>query len=223
MDIKTNIITFKQSLPEGVKLVAVSKTKTPDEIMEAYNTGHRVFGESKAQEVLPKHEALPKDIEWHMVGHLQTNKVKYIAPFIALIHSVDSLKILKVINKEGRKNDRVIPCLLQIHIADESSKFGMDYEECCRLLESEAFRDMEHVEIKGLMGMATFTDDHEKVRNEFRQLKKYFEEIKQQYFAGNDAFREVSMGMSDDYRLGIDEGSTMVRVGSAIFGGREQL
>lgn len=223
MDIKTNIIAFKQSLPESVKLVAVSKTKSPGEIMEAYNAGHRVFGESKAQELLPKHEALPKDIEWHMVGHLQTNKVKYIAPFVALIHSVDSLKLLKVINKEGRKNDRIVSCLLQMHIADEGTKFGMDYEECCRLLESEAFRDMKHVEVKGLMGMATFTDDHEKVRNEFRQLKKYFDGIKQQYFAGKDAFREVSMGMSDDYQLGIGEGSTMVRVGSAIFGDRKQL
>ncbi len=220
MSIKQNIKKIKDLLPGGVKLVVVTKTRSLEEIMEVYDTGHRIFGESKAQELLPKQEKLPKDIEWHMVGHLQSNKVKYIAPFISLIHSVDKLKLLKVINKEGRKNKRVIPCLLQMHIAEESTKFGMDMEECSQLLESESFKQMHNIEIRGLMGMATFTDNTEKVRSEFRQLRSYFDMIKERYFPGSDTFKELSMGMTNDYELGIEEGSTMIRVGTAIFGER---
>lgn len=220
MTVKDNLHKICETLPDGVQLVAITKTKSPEQIMEAYSAGHRVFGESKAQELLPKYEALPKDISWHMVGHLQSNKVKYIAPFIDMIHSVDSLKLLKVINKEGRKNNRMIPCLLQIHIAEESTKFGLDKDECIRLLESEDFRTMEHVSIRGLMGMATFTRDSEKVRREFRRLKSFFDTIRQGYFSGREEFSELSMGMSDDYLLGTAEGSTMVRIGSALFGER---
>lgn len=220
MPVAKNLEIIRSDIPDTVELIAVTKTKTPEEIMEAYNAGHRVFGESKAQELLPKYEALPKDIQWHMVGHLQSNKVKYIAPFITLIHSVDSPKLLKVIDKEGKKNQRKIPCLLQIHIADEKTKFGMDCEECRELLESDLFQNMEHVEIHGLMGMATFTDNAEKVRSEFRQLKQFFETIKNEYFQSQDGFREVSTGMSDDYLIAIEEGSTMVRIGTAIFGDR---
>ncbi len=220
MRIEENLKKITKELPDSVKLVAVSKTHPPEVIMKAYDAGHRIFGESKAQEMIPKQESLPEDIQWHLVGHLQSNKVKYIAPFIALIHSVDSLKLLKVINKEGRKNNRKIPCLLQIHIAKESSKFGLSFEACCELLESESFSSMEHVMIHGLMGMATFTDDHQQVRDEFRALKSYFDEIKNRYFSDQSSFSETSMGMSDDYQIGIEEGSTMVRIGSAIFGNR---
>ncbi len=220
MAIKENLQQLKDQLPVNVTLVAVSKTKSPETILEAYRAGQRIFGESKAQEMLPKYEALPKDIQWHMVGHLQSNKVKYIAPFVSLIHSVDSLKLLKVINKEAAKNKRTIACLLQIHIAEESSKFGLSYQECCEILESESFQHMKNIEIHGLMGMATFTDDQKQVEQEFRKLKKYFDSIKNKYFSQKDAFKEVSMGMSDDFQIGIEQGSTMVRIGSAIFGSR---
>ena len=220
MTVADNLQSIFKELPEQVRLIAISKTKTPDQIMEAYNAGHLDFGENKAQELLPKYEALPKDIHWHMVGHLQSNKVKYIAPFIKLIHSIDSLKLLKTVNKEARKNDRIIQCLLQLHIAEEESKFGLQYEEACGLLESEAFRNMENVEICGLMGMATLTDNTDQIRSEFRQLKQYFDTIRERYFPGKASFREVSMGMSGDYRLAVEEGSTMVRIGSAIFGER---
>lgn len=218
--VKETIIELRETIPSGVQLIAISKTKSPEIIMEAYKAGHRVFGESKAQEMVPKYEALPKDIEWHMVGHLQSNKVKYIAPFVALIHSVDSLKLLKVINKEAIKNKRTINCLLQIHIAEESTKFGLSFEECCELLESESFKSMNNVVISGLMGMATFTDDKKQVEQEFSTLKNIFQDIKEKYFKDNDSFKEISMGMSDDYQVGIEQGSTMVRIGSAIFGYR---
>jgi PLP dependent protein len=220
MNIQENLYKIKSEIPAGITLVAVSKTKLPETIIQAYRAGHKVFGESKAQELVPKHEKLPKDIEWHMIGHLQSNKVKYIAPFISLIHSVDSLKILKAINKEGQKNKRVIPCLLQIHIAEESSKFGLSFEECCQLLESESFQNMQNIIIKGVMGMATFTDNDEQISREFRSLKHYFEQLREKYFKQQEQFSEISMGMSDDYKLGISEGSTMLRIGSAIFGSR---
>ncbi len=220
MDVQENLQNLKSKIPAKITLVAVSKTHPPEAIMHAYRAGHRVFGESKAQEMLPKQEALPKDIEWHMIGHLQSNKVKYVAPFVALIHSVDSLKLLKVINKEAKKNNRIIPCLMQIHIAEESTKFGLSFEECCQLLESESYQKMHHVEIRGVMGMATFTDDNEQIIQEFKNLKQYFQQLKDSYFKHVEHFREISMGMSDDYQLGIAEGSTMVRIGSAIFGSR---
>ncbi|MFP4690982.1 MAG: YggS family pyridoxal phosphate-dependent enzyme [Bacteroidales bacterium] len=221
MSVADKLKTVFEKLPDDVKLIAISKTKSTGQIMQVYHAGHRVFGESKAQELLPKYEALPKDIRWHMVGHLQSNKVKYIAPFIELIHSIDSLKLLKVVNKEARKNMRIIQCLLQIHIAQEESKYGLQFEEACEILESESFRNMENVEICGLMGMATLTGNTEKVRSEFRQLKRYFDLIREKYFAGKASFKEISMGMSGDYELAIEEGSTMVRIGSAIFGERE--
>lgn len=220
MSIKNNLQTFKDKLPAHVKLVVVSKTHGPEAIMEAYNAGQRIFGESKAQEIRPKYDLLPKDIEWHMVGHLQTNKVKYIAPFIALIHSVDSLKLLREINKQGAKNNRMIPCLLQIHIATETSKFGLSFDECCQVLESDSFKQMKNIAIHGLMGMATFTDNTQQIRNEFSTLKNYFDQIRENYFSEHSYFREVSMGMSDDFQIGIEQGSTMIRIGTAIFGSR---
>ncbi len=221
MSIAENLATLRKEIPEHVTLVLVSKTRTTNEILEAYDAGQRHFGESKAQELVPKAEELPGDIHWHMVGHLQSNKVKYIAPFVALIHSVDKMKLLKVINKEGQKNERVIPVLLQLHIAEESTKYGMSYEEVCELLESTAYREMDAIEVQGLMGMATFTDDMEQVRKEFRQLKAHFDAIRERYFNGRESFRTLSMGMTNDYRHGIDEGSNMVRIGTAIFGARQ--
>ncbi len=221
MTVVNNLKNIFEELPEGVKLIAISKTNTPDQIMQVYNAGHLVFGESKAQELIPKYEALPKDIRWHMVGHLQSNKVKYIAPFIELIHSIDSQKLLKVVNKEAGKNARTIQCLLQIDIAEEESKYGLKFEEACEMLESESFRSMENVEICGLMGMATFTENTDQVKSEFRQLRQYFDTIREKYFAGKPSFKEISMGMSGDYGLAVEEGSTMVRIGSAIFGERD--
>lgn len=219
-NIKDNFNHIINQLPREVKLVAISKTKTDEEIMEVYHCGHRVFGESKAQELVPKYERLPKDIEWHMVGHLQTNKVKYIAPFVTLIHSVDSLKLLKTINKEGKKNHRVIDCLLQMHIAEEETKFGLDYEEISQLLGSDEFKSMQNVRIRGLMCMATFTQDTQQIRREFKQLAKHFSKVKDGWFQNTDYFNERSMGMSDDFLIAVEEGSTMVRVGSSIFGSR---
>lgn len=221
MGIAENINLLKSEIPEGVNLVAVSKTKPNSAIQEAYEAGHRIFGENKVQELSRKYEELPKDIEWHFIGHLQSNKVKYIAPFVSLIHGVDSWKLLKMINKEGRKNDRVIPCLLQFHIAEEETKFGLDLEEAKALLEMPELKELEHIDLVGVMGMATYTDNESQVRKEFGKLKSIFEQLKDTYFAGKDSFKEISMGMSGDYQLAVDEGSTMVRVGSRIFGERE--
>jgi pyridoxal phosphate enzyme (YggS family) len=220
MDVAKNLEKIKSDLPQGVKLIAVSKTKPNDAILEAYQTGHRMFGENKAQELIRKHEELPGDIEWHFIGHLQTNKAKYIAPFVSMVHSIDSYKILKTINKEARKNNRVISCLLQFHIAEEESKYGLTEDGAKEILKSEAYQNMEHVSIAGVMGMATFTDDTEKVRTEFQKLKSIFDYLKENYFADNPEFKEISMGMSDDYPLAVEEGSTIVRVGSKIFGER---
>jgi pyridoxal phosphate enzyme (YggS family) len=206
--------------PKNVTLVAVSKTKPNEAILEMYNEGQRVFGENKVQEITAKYEALPKDIEWHLIGHLQTNKVKYIAPFVQMIHSIDSLKLLKEVNKQAKRNERTIDCLLQMHIANEDTKFGLDNAEVKELLESEAYRNFENIRIVGVMGMATFTDDMEQVRQEFKTLNYIFENLKLAYFQKNDAFSEISMGMSGDFELAIEEGSTMVRVGSLLFGSR---
>ena len=221
MGIAERIKQIKDELNDDVCLVAVSKTKPNESIMEAYQVGQRVFGENKVQELVTKQEELPNDIEWHFIGHLQTNKVKYIAPFISLIHGVDSLKLLKTINKEGRKNNRKIPCLLQFHIAEEESKFGLDQAEADALLSSPEFEALEFVELRGVMGMATYTDDQEQLRKEFRMLKRNFQELKERYFQDQTSFLQISMGMSGDYQLAVDEGSTMVRVGSKIFGERE--
>lgn len=220
MDIAKNIKEITERLPENVRLVAVSKTKPNEDILEAYNTGHRIFGENKVQDLITKYEELPKDIEWHFIGHPQTNKVKYIAPFIALIHGVDSIKLLKTINKEAVKNDRVIDVLLQFHIAEESTKFGLSPDEADELLSSEAFNQLKNVRIIGVMGMATYTDEKDQVRNEFRALKGIFNSLKNEYFSDSEFFTEISMGMSGDYPLAIEEGSTLIRVGSKIFGAR---
>lgn len=220
MGIAGNIEKLKQEIKEGVCLVAVSKTKPNEDLLEAYNVGHRAFGENKIQDLVKKAEELPKDIEWHFIGHPQTNKVKYIAPFISLIHGVDSLKLLKMINKEGKKNNRVISCLLQFHIAEEQTKFGLDLNEAKAILGSEEFSELTNVEVKGVMGMATYTKDEFQIRKEFRELKSVFNSIKEAYFVNQDSFCEISMGMSGDYKIAIEEGSTMVRVGSIIFGER---
>ncbi|XOV68248.1 MAG: YggS family pyridoxal phosphate-dependent enzyme [Fluviicola sp.] len=219
--IKEALDSRQAEIPDNVILVAVSKTKPVSDIQEAYDHGHRVFGENRAQEMAEKYEQLPKDIEWHSIGHLQRNKVKYIAPFVSMIHAVDSMKLLKEINKEAEKNDRVIECLLQFHIAQEDSKYGMDFNEVQDLLESEELIEMRNISIVGLMGMATFTDDTDQIREEFRTLENYFQMIKSHYFKFNDGFKHISMGMSGDYPIAIEEGSTMVRVGSAIFGARK--
>ena len=220
MDIKNNLIKVKFNLPENITLVAVSKTKPVSDIEIAYQSGQRVFGENKVQELQDKHPALPKDIQWHMIGHLQTNKVKYIAPFISLIHAVDSLKLLQEINKQALKNNRCIPILLQFHIAKEESKFGLNLKKSNEILNSEEFKRLENITVKGVMGMATFTDNKDQIKSEFNILKTIFEKLKVDYFKDHDQFKEISMGMSGDYKLAVEEGSTMIRVGSTIFGSR---
>lgn len=220
MSLADRIHLLKEEIPQNVVLVAVSKTKPVSLIQEAYDAGQRVFGENKVQELVDKWEVLPKDIEWHLIGHLQSNKVKYIAPFISLIHSVDSFKLLQEINKEGKKNNRIIPCLLQFHIAQEETKFGLSFEEAEEILQSREFIEMDHVSIVGLMGMASFVEDEEQIRDEFRNLHNYFAILKSNYFKYNPDFKVLSMGMSGDYRLAIEEGSTMIRVGSSLFGSR---
>lgn len=205
---------------KGVSLVAVSKTHPPERILAVYESGQRVFAENRAQELLEKYEVLPKDIQWHLIGHLQTNKVKYIAPFIAMIHSVDSLRLLEEINKQAGKNNRIIDCLLQFHIAVEETKFGLSEPEACALLDSPLFPKLLNIRICGVMGMASFSDDEHLVRSEFRQLHAIFSRLKQAYFADKPWFREISMGMSGDWEIAIAEGSTMIRVGSLIFGQR---
>jgi pyridoxal phosphate enzyme (YggS family) len=218
--IKENLTKIQSTIPSDVTLVAVSKTKPVSDLQEVYDAGQRVFGENKVQEMTEKYEILPKDIQWHLIGHLQTNKVKYIAPFVSLIHSVDSMKLLNEINKEAKKNNRVIDCLLQFHIAEEETKFGLSIEEVKELLESKEFVEMQNVSIVGIMGMASFTENIETVRHEFRVLESYFQILKSHFFKFNHDFKEISMGMSGDYLLAIEEGSTMVRVGSSIFGTR---
>jgi pyridoxal phosphate enzyme (YggS family) len=203
-----------------VKLIAVTKTKPVEMLLEAYQAGLRDFGENKVQEMLPKYEALPKDIHWHLIGHLQTNKVKYIAPFVHLIHSVDSLKLLQEIDKQGKRCNRIINCLLQIYIAQEETKFGLSKEELIAILDSQELKNMKNVCIKGFMGMASNTDNFEQVRQEFKNLKNIFDSFRQSYHSENIDLQEVSMGMSGDYMLAIEQGSTMVRIGSKIFGSR---
>lgn len=218
--IAEKILALNQTIPDSVQLITVSKTKPNEDIIQAYQVGQRVFGENKVQEMADKYKSLPKDIQWHLIGHLQTNKVKYIAPFVTLIHAVDSLKLLKEINKEAKKNNRVIDCLLQFFIASEETKFGLTFEEATEILESKEFIEMENVRIVGLMGMASFVEDEEQIRDEFRTLYNYFQVIKSHHFKFNADFKELSMGMSGDYSIAIEEGSTMVRIGSSIFGGR---
>ncbi len=221
MNIKNTITKLNQNLPAGARLIAVSKTQPLTLLQEAYNAGQRLFGENKVQELVPKHEALPNDIEWHMIGHLQSNKVKYIAPFVHLIHSIDSSRLLEEVNKQAIKNNRVIPCLLQVHIASEETKFGFGLEEVHALLLSENFVSLKNIRVKGLMGMATFTENKEQIRTEFKSLKALFDSLKQVTLPDNVKLDELSMGMSGDYAIALEEGSTLIRVGSAIFGDRE--
>ncbi len=223
MDIVKNLNSIRNNIPGAVTLVAVSKTKPASMILDLYRAGHHDFGENKVQDLVAKAEELPKSIKWHMIGHLQSNKVKFIAPFVYLIHGVDSLKLLKVIDREGEKLGRSINCLLQIHIADEQTKFGLSGIELKELLNSEEFAAMKHINIMGLMGMATYTDDIEQVKLEFRMLKRIFEDTKEGFFKNSDFFKEISMGMSGDYQIAIEEKSTMIRVGSLIFGPRNYL
>mgnify|MGYP006171952679 CR=1 FL=1 len=221
MSIADNLLKYKSELDEvNVKLVAVSKNHPAAAVLEAYDAGQRIFGENLVQEMVEKYEKLPKDIEWHLIGHLQTNKVKYIAPFIHLIHSVDSLKLLTEINKQALKNDRVIDCLLQIYIADEETKYGLGFDEAIELLESQEFTELKNVRIVGLMGIATNTENLKLVKEEFYELKTLFDGIKVSYFRNQDYFKEISMGMSSDYKVAMEQGSTLVRIGSDIFGQR---
>jgi PLP dependent protein len=220
MSITDNIEKIKQQIGGHIKLVAVSKTKPVEIIREAYDTSHRIFGENRVQELESKWKALPDDIEWHMIGHLQTNKVKYIAPFVYLIHSVDSLKLLSAVNKEAIKLGRTINILFQVKIAREESKYGFNFEDLIAMIESEEFNRMKNIQPCGLMGMATFSSDEDIIRNEFKQLKSYYVTIKNTYFRDDRKFCEISMGMSSDYKIAVEEGATIVRIGSGIFGER---
>lgn len=218
--IAENLSLIKDSLPPEVTLVAVSKTKPLEDLKTAYDAGQRIFGENKVQELREKEPAMPKDVEWHMIGHMQTNKVKYIAPYIALIHGVESFKLLKEINKQALKNNRTIKVLLQFHIATESTKFGFQLEEAQEILNSAEFKELQNINISGVMGMASFVDNEAQVKKEFDSLKKVFTTLKESFFKDNDQFKTISMGMSGDYKIAINSGSTMVRVGSSIFGVR---
>lgn len=216
-----NLQAVKEQMRPGVALVAVSKFHPAPLIEEAYRQGQRIFGESRVQELQAKHEALPADIEWHFIGHLQPNKVKYIAPYISLIHAVDSERLLSEIEKQGAKYQRVIPCLLELHLAEEETKYGFTPEACSEMLDRGAWRELKHVQIAGLMCMATQTDDEAQVRREFHTALTLWQEYKQKYFAHDDAFKHRSWGMSHDYHIAMDEGATLVRIGTAIFGERE--
>jgi len=220
MSIAENIDQVKANLPVQVQLVAVSKTKPAALLMEAYARGQRAFGENKVQELAWKFDELPKDIEWHFIGHMQTNKVKYIAPFVHLIHGVDSFKLLKTIDAEAKKVNRIIPCLLQFYIAEEETKFGLSMDEVTEMLKSAEFLQLKNIQISGVMGMATYTDDENQIHKEFASLKTIFDTLKSAYFSESPEFCEISMGMSGDYRIAVEEGSTMVRIGNTIFGER---
>lgn len=221
MMIEENYRKVAASVGSGVRLVAVSKYKTVEEIKTVYDLGQRIFGENKAQEMRAKHEALPEDIEWHFIGHLQSNKIKYIINYVSLIHSIDSLELLAEVDRLAAKAERVVPCLLQFHIAKEETKFGLDLAEAEALLTSEEYKAMRNVRIDGVMGMATFTSDKAQVREEFAALRNIFQQLKNRYFSGQESFKEISMGMSDDYGIAMEEGSTLVRIGSSIFGARD--
>jgi pyridoxal phosphate enzyme (YggS family) len=221
MSIADNITSLKKETdPVNVTLIAVSKTKTAEDIQQAYDAGQRLFGENTVQELVDKQEHLPKDIQWHLIGHLQSNKVKYIAPFISMIQSVDSLKLLQEINKQAEKNKRVIDCLLQIYIADEDTKFGLGFDEAIELLRSDEYTALKNIRICGLMGIATNTDNEKHIKEEYYELKMFFDGVKASFFRKESSFSVISMGMSGDYKLAIEQGSNMIRVGSTIFGGR---
>ncbi len=218
MTIADQLLAVRSRLPAGVKLVAVSKNRPAADILEARAAGQRAFGENKAREMAAKRELLPPDTEWHFIGHLQTNKVKYIAPFVSMIHSVDSLKLLRAIDAEAARYNRVIPCLLQFHIAEEETKSGLSPGEAEAMLISGEWKALRHVSLAGIMGMATFTSDREQIRKEFRMLRYLFMDLRSRFFDGNPFFSEISMGMSSDYDIAVEEGSTMVRIGTTIFG-----
>jgi len=220
--ISDNIRSIKQQIPTSVKLVAVSKTRSVEEILEAYNSGHKSFGENRVQELLQKKDLLPQDIEWHLIGHLQTNKVRLVVPFISMIESVDSFKLLKMIDNEASRVHRIVNCLLQIHIAEEETKFGFNMAELHEMMQSEVFWKLNSVSLCGVMGMATFTDDDHRIKKEFKYLSGCFEELKRKYFRETPEFREISMGMSGDFKIAIGEGSTIIRIGSLIFGERNK-
>ncbi|MDB5000816.1 MAG: YggS family pyridoxal phosphate-dependent enzyme [Mucilaginibacter sp.] len=221
MSIADNIISLKKETDAiNVALLAVSKTKPAGDLQQAYDAGQRLFGENMVQELVEKYEVLPKDIQWHLIGHLQTNKVKYIAPFISMIQSVDSIKLLQEINKHAIKNNRVIDCLLQIYIADEETKFGLGLDEAIELLRSEEYAELKNIRIRGLMGIATNTDSEKQIKEEYYELKTFFDGIKLSFFRKEESFDTLSMGMSSDYKLAIEQGSNMIRLGSTIFGGR---
>jgi pyridoxal phosphate enzyme (YggS family) len=221
MTVVSRLNQVKTALPEGVRLVAVSKFHPAEAILELYNVGHRIFGENRVQELLSKYNSLPQDIEWHFIGHLQMNKVKFIAPFIDTIHSIDSIKLLAEVNKEAGKFNRQIRVLLQIHIAKETHKFGFSFDEIEELLKANIFISFPHLIFSGLMGMATFTDEKEQIRQEFHALSSFYKKIKETYFSNYSSFRELSMGMTDDYPIALEEGSTIIRIGTKIFGQRE--
>lgn len=223
MYIAQNLNKILHQLPPQVTLVAVSKTKSVADIKEAYDAGQRDFGENKVQEMTSKHEDLPSDIRWHMIGHLQSNKIKYMAAYVHLIHGVDSLDLLIEINKHAIKHNRIIPCLLQVYIAQEESKFGLDFEEIEKLLHSDIFSNLQHIKVVGLMGMASFTDDETQVRREFQTLNQFFKKLKNEPETSNFKLETLSMGMSGDYQIAIEEGSNLVRIGSAIFGSRNYI
>lgn len=220
MSISERLQKLKGSLPDGVTLVAVSKTKPAEMLLEAYQAGQRDFGENKVQEMVDKQVQLPGDIKWHLIGHLQSNKVKYIAPFVSLIHSVDSLKLLLEINKQGKKNGRMIDCLLQFHVATEETKFGLSRIEADEILNDPIFKTLSNIRITGVMGMASFTENKVQIAEEFQELRTIFQELKSNYFKNSESFHILSMGMSSDYQIAIEQGSNMIRVGSSIFGGR---
>lgn len=221
-DIARNIIALREEIPANVRIVAVSKLKSADDILKAYNAGQKIFGENRVQELVRKYNSLPRDIEWHFIGHLQSNKVRQIASFVNMIHSVDTFRLLKVIDQEAARADRVIDCLLQFYIATEETKYGFNLSEVLEMLESEDFQKLKNIRICGVMGMASFIDDDDQIRREFMYLSECFRRLKDEFFSGDDAFKELSMGMSGDYKIALEEGSTIVRLGSTIFGSRYQ-
>lgn len=221
-DIARNIITLREEIPANVRIVAVSKLKSADDILKAYNAGQKIFGENRVQELVRKYNSLPRDIEWHFIGHLQSNKVRRIASFVNMIHSVDTFRLLQVIDREAAKAGRIIDCLLQFYIATEETKYGFSLSEVLEMLESEDFQKLKNIRICGVMGMASFIDDDDQIRREFMYLSECFRRLKDEFFSGDDAFKELSMGMSGDYKIALEEGSTIVRLGSTIFGSRYQ-
>ena len=220
MSIQANLQNIIAGIPKNVKLVAVSKYHPNEAVMEAYNAGQRIFGESKVQEMTQKHDTLPDDIQWHFIGHLQSNKIKYMISYVSMIHAIDTFALLKEIDKHAKKADRTVNCLLQIHLAQEETKFGFSFDECRNMLKEGEWKNLKNIRICGVMGMATNTDDTAQIRKEFASLHNFFNEIKNEHFACDDFFKEISMGMSHDYQIAIEEGSTMVRVGTSIFGER---